>query len=167
MSFSQPSKVSLSNNAGRDFLKEVRNNNSALKNHIDNNRDFINLIYEFREKVIHRAGLERKISPIVAHWSNFIEISKEIRSYMKNCGDKKSPYKRITEWGAVEKQDTESYYLDPFYFAKNAAKKLIEFSNNYLQLINYTKFSDNIAQSRQSDQFMKDLEYFRNNTLRM
>lgn len=36
-------KISLSSTAGRDFLRDVKNKNAVLKNHIDSNRDFINL----------------------------------------------------------------------------------------------------------------------------
>jgi hypothetical protein len=160
ISFPQQIKISLSNIAGRDFLREIKTKNPTLKNHIDNNRNFINLIYEFREKVIHREGLERKIAPLVAHWSNFIEINRDIKNYIKNCGDHKSIYKHITKWGIVEKQGNN--YLDPFYFAKKVVLKLIEFSDEYLYLIGNSKFSDYIDEQHK---FVLDLKYFQNNGL--
>ena len=118
------------------------------------------MIYEFREKVIHREGLERKIAPLVAHWSNFIEINRDIKNYIKNCGDHKSIYKHITKWGIVEKQGNN--YLDPFYFAKKVVLKLIEFSDEYLYLIGNSKFSDYIDEQHK---FVLDLKYFQNNGL--
>jgi hypothetical protein len=45
-------KTSLSKDSGEEFLEKIETFNPNLKQHI--NRDFINLIYEFREKVIHQ-----------------------------------------------------------------------------------------------------------------
>jgi hypothetical protein len=58
-------KISLSKDSGVEFLEKVETFNPTLKQHIDNYRDFINLIYAFREKVIHQEGLNQIISPIV------------------------------------------------------------------------------------------------------
>jgi hypothetical protein len=41
-----------------------------------------------------------------------------MKNYIKNCGDTRSPYKQITEWGVVENQGS-NIYLDPFFFAAN------------------------------------------------
>lgn len=155
-------RISLSKDAGREFLKELANKDPAVKKHIDSHRDFINLIYDCRERVVHREGLKRKISPLAAHWSNFIEIDHVIKNYIKNCGDKQSPYKQITEWGVVEQQG--NIYLDPFYFAKHVCLKLIAFSDDYLKLINFPKFSDGVNQSHE---LIQDLTYFQNNSLRI
>ena len=57
--FPEKNKISLSNIAGRDFLREVKDKNASLKGHIDNNGEFINLIHECREKVVHREGFKK------------------------------------------------------------------------------------------------------------
>jgi hypothetical protein len=70
--------------------------NPALRQHINAFRDFINLIYAFRKKVIHQEGLNQVVFPLVPNWSSFINMSPEIRSYIKRCGDAKSEYKYIS-----------------------------------------------------------------------
>ena len=157
----QPNRISLSKSSGSDFLKEVNNKNAVLKKHIDINRPFINLIYEFRDKVIHREGFERIISPMAPHWSNLIIINHQIKDYIKQCGDKPSPYKIITEWGVIDRDGRID--LDPFYFAKNVVNKLIRFADIYLQLLGYDTFSNNIDPR---DAFIKDLEYFKRTMIR-
>jgi hypothetical protein len=155
-------RISLSKDAGREFLKDLANKDPVVKNHIDSNRDFINLIYDCRERVVHREGLKRKMAPLAAHWSNFIEIDHAIKNYIKNCGDKQSRYKQITEWGIVVQQG--NIYLDPFYFAKHVFLKLTAFSDDYLKLINFPKFSDGVNQSHE---LIQELNYFQNNSLRI
>jgi hypothetical protein len=49
-------KKSLSKDSGEEFLEKIETFNPNLKQHINRYRDFINLIYEFREKVIHQEG---------------------------------------------------------------------------------------------------------------
>ena len=58
-------RISLSRDSGKEFLEMVETINPTLKQHINNFRDFINLIYAFREKVIHQEGLNQVNHPIV------------------------------------------------------------------------------------------------------
>jgi hypothetical protein len=156
-----PIRISLSNTSGNEFLKEVSKVNPNLKHHIDLNRDFINLIYLLREKVIHGEGLPRMIAPIVANWSNFILVDDDqITNSIRQFGDKSSQYGIITEWGVL--QTNANTYLDPFYFAKGVVGKLIHFANEYLSLLNFNQFS-NIAE--QEEVFRKAMKYFMNNGL--
>ena len=57
--------ISLSRDSGKKFLEKVKTINLNLKQHIDTFRDFINLVYAFREKVIHQEGLHQFHSPVV------------------------------------------------------------------------------------------------------
>jgi hypothetical protein len=159
-------RISLSPSIGNDFLKEVKKQNCDLKKYIDSYRPFINLIYEFRDKVIHREGLERIISPIGFYWSNLIIVNHQIKDYLKQCGDKPSPYKIVTEWGLIEREGR--FYLDPFYFAKKVIANLTVFADKYFQLMGYKAFLNNID-SR--DTFMKafinDVEYFKMTSIRV
>jgi hypothetical protein len=129
-------KVSLSKDSGKEFLEKVEIFNPNLKQHINRYHDFINLIYEFREKVIHQEGLNQIVSPVVPNWSSFIKITPEINYYTKCCGDDKSEYKFISKWGVFEQ---ESYLiLDPYFFSKQLVYTLIKFANDYLQKLNYS-----------------------------
>jgi hypothetical protein len=160
-----PNRISLSNNSGRDFLRDVAKANPNLKRYIDDNRDFINLIYSIREKVVHREGLARMIAPIEANWSNFILINDhQIVDDIEQCGDKRNEYEIITEWGILLKIPNKKTdrYLDPFYFAKGVIGKLIPFANGYLRLVGFDQCSK-IAE--REEVFKKAIEYFRENGL--
>ena len=124
-------RVSLSN---EDFLKKVETSNASLKIHVDQYRDFINLIYKFREQVIHREGLNQVISPMTINWSSFIKITPEISNYIKQCGDAKSEYKFISNWGVFERGS--GLFLDPYYFSKQALFTILKLTNGYLQQLN-------------------------------
>lgn len=127
-------KISLSKDSGAEFLEKVETVNPTLKQHIDTHRDFIILVYAFREKVIHQEGLNPIVSPFVSNWSSFIRISPEIRDNIKRCGDGKSEYKFISKWGVLER---ESYLtLDPYFFSKQILCNLINFAKGYLQKLN-------------------------------
>ena len=57
-----------------EFLDEIETFNPKLKQHINRYRDFINLIYEFGEKVTHQEGLNLlECFPCSPNWSSFIE----------------------------------------------------------------------------------------------
>ncbi len=127
-------KISLSKDSGIEFLERVRTVDPSLKQYIDVFRDFINLIYAFREKVTHQEGLNQIVSPLVPNWSSFIAISPETRYYIKRCGDGKSEYKYITKWGVFERES--NLMLDPYFFSNCALSSLIEFTNGYLQRLN-------------------------------
>jgi hypothetical protein len=47
-------KTSLSKDSGEEFLEKIETFNPSLKQHINRYRDFINPIYEFKEKVIYQ-----------------------------------------------------------------------------------------------------------------
>jgi hypothetical protein len=155
-----PIRISLSNTRGDDFLKEVANVDSNLKKHIDLNRDFINLIYSLRERVVHGEGLSRSIAPIVPNWSNFITIDNQIKSVIRQCGDKDTHYGIITEWGVI--QTNGKIYLDPFYFAKSVVEKLMHFTNEYLRLLGFDQYSIN---AEREEVFKNGMKHFRNNGL--
>lgn len=108
-----------------------------------------------------KKDLLEAISPLAPHWSNFIVINNEIRNYIDQCGDSPSVYKTLTEWG-VRQFDTD-IYLDPYFFARNVASRLIRFVDKYLQLLGYDNFSNHINQSHE---FLNALRHFQENGLR-
>jgi hypothetical protein len=124
-------RVSLSN---EEFLKKVDTFNVDVKKHVDQYRDFINLIYEFRDRVIHGEGLSQLVSPVVINWSSFIKITPEINYYIKRCGDDKSEYRFISKWGVFERE--LDLILDPYFFSKQVLYTIIKFANEYLQKLN-------------------------------
>jgi hypothetical protein len=93
------SRISLYNKNGSDFLNEVEKVNLNLRNHIRNYNDFIVLIYNLREQVIHREGLKEMGFFHDFKISHAILISSDIDGLIKACGDKPGPYKRLSQWG--------------------------------------------------------------------
>jgi hypothetical protein len=123
--------ISLSRESGKRFLEKVKMINPILKQHIDTFRDFINLVYTFREKVSHQEGLSQLYSPIAHNWSSFIKIDPEIWDYIKRCGDGYSEYKYISKWGVLKRES--DIILDPYFFSSHVLSNLILFTNEYFQ----------------------------------
>ncbi|WP_458746469.1 hypothetical protein [Candidatus Nitrosocosmicus sp. T] len=126
--------VSLSNDSGKVFLTSFGIKNPALKNFIHNSRNFINLVYAFREKVVHQEGLNGSIHSLVPNWNSFIRIDRQINYYIKSCGDKKHLYKYITNWVIIKQED--EILLDPFFFSQNLLNEIVVFVRGYIPLIN-------------------------------
>jgi hypothetical protein len=165
-----PSRTSLDPSAGKGFLKALREKNSNLRNHINKYVDFIKLIYELREAVVHREipqGIRFAYDDHDEKWqSNFIRINEEIKKQIHRCGDSNQKYDPISMWG-VYNISTE-YLLEPFSFAKSAARVLIELSNEYLKMLGYGDFLEELRSKRDEssrDPFLRDIEEFKNNRL--
>jgi hypothetical protein len=106
-------RVCINNNGGREFLREIRSKNQTLRDHISNYMGFINLIYTFRELVVHREGLANvSFEHMSDHWkANFITVDTEIRERLRACGDVPSELNPFTLWGLYNLHD--SLYVDP------------------------------------------------------
>ena len=160
INFSNPTRISLSNKSGKDFLREIRNKNQNIRNHIHSFVNYIQLMYLFRELVIHREGLAKvafNYRDEQVEWkANFIKISEEIRNKIKYCGDKPSKYIPISEWGIYEMNN--EFYLEPHNFSIYILSKLIEFIDKYLELLGYPSFVDD--QKTQKSDFAKTMVFF-------
>lgn len=139
-----PWKTSLNKKAGEDFLDALKEKNLQLRQHITTNADFINLIYQLRDVIVHREGV-RTIQ--YGSWSRtrsdeyiFVKISKEIFDLINRLGDKMKKYDPVSEWGVHE--DVLGYKISPYDFAKLATLRLSEFSNTYLKLLGFRNYFD-------------------------
>ncbi len=153
-----PRQVCINNNSGREFLREVRDRNQTIRDHISNYMNFINLMYEFRELVIHREGLAcTAFENHTDRWkANFIKVNTEIRDRLRACGDKPSQLDPFTTWGFYQLHD--SWMLEPYHFALEATKKLTLFVDRYLELLGFPSF---LTSSRTSgDDFADTLNRF-------
>ncbi len=153
-------RISLSHGSGREFLKKIREKNLPIREHINSYVDFINLIYLFREKVIHQEGLTKtgfeSRSADGVWYANFIKISKEVQQRVKACGDKASPYDPFTEWGSYQLYNED--YLNPYSFSTAAMRKLIEFVDKYMELLGCPSYLEEIK--KMNDDFTKTLAFF-------
>ena len=160
INFNQKIRISLNNKSGSDFLKEVRYKNQNIRNHINAYVEFINLIYLFRELIVHREGLSKtgfENRSDDGKWkANFIKVNDEIKQKLKACGDKANNYNPFTEWGFYELH-TE-LLLDPYNFSLKAIEKLTEFIEKYLELLGYPSFIE--TQKQKDEDFTKTLNFF-------
>jgi len=163
-------RVSLNPSAGKEFFKALKEKNSVLRNYINKYIDFIKLIYELRETIIHREipqGIRFECDERDERWKfNFIRIDQSIQNQISRCGDSNQKYDPISMWG-VYNISTE-YLLEPLSFVKSAARVLIEFSNEYLRLLGYGDFLEELRSKNDEspkDFFLRDIEEFKNNRL--
>lgn len=161
-----PSRISLHNKNGGDFLKEVEKVNPNLRNHIREYRDFIVLIYTLREQVIHRQGLKEIGFYLDFKMSPAILISSDIEGLIRLCGDRPGPYIVLSQWGIYKSLITEGnknyYYMNPYNFAKAASHKLMQFADKYLHLEGFTKFIDKLPLT---DDFVHEMKSFQERSL--
>ena len=149
-----PNKVSLNPKVGRDFLKEVRKSNRELRHHITEYANFMKLIYELRELVVHRELLGRMAIGScrdMGPWRmNLFRISRDIALLIRASGDRSSKGDQITPWGVYRLADTE-YLLEPFRFVKSVARKLVAFADEYLRLIGFSDFLEDLHNPGHAD----------------
>jgi len=156
INFVDKRKVSINNNGGREFLREIRGKNPNIRYHINAHVEFINLIYLFRELVVHREGLSKTWFESESWEANFIEVTDEIKQKLKFCGDRNSEYDPFTKWGFYQLHS--ELFLDPYNFSINAIKILIEFVDKYLELLGYSSFID--LQKQKTEDFTDSLNVF-------
>jgi hypothetical protein len=155
-----PRKVSLSKTSGREFLKEVKSKNPVIRDHITRYVNFIQLIYTFREIVVHREALKKLVSfqyrDGAAKWeANFIPISDEQKNYIKACRDVSGLLDAFSEWGLSE---GKGLYLDPYHFGMKAITTLKNFVDKYLELLGYPSFIE--TQKQKGDEPTRTLNFF-------
>lgn len=140
--------VSLNSNAGKRFLKGLRDQNPQLRKHIQDSNKFIQLIYQLREVVIHREMLPRTRFESTYYsnsWRiNLLEITPEVHSLIKQCKDKKLKYQQRTEWGLF--QLSTSIGIEPYCFAKKAARVLVDFCDKYFHHLGFESSLDNFME---------------------
>jgi hypothetical protein len=147
---SAPQKVTLNPNSGKEFLILLREKNPQLRELVKNNSQFIKLVYELREVIIHR--------DMFAKVSNFIEVADNIVHLVRHCKDKPQKYEEISEWGLYQMQDT--FFLEPYHFAKAAIRNLVNFSDSYLELLGFGNFVDELKQNEPQSNFAQEIETF-------
>jgi hypothetical protein len=137
-------QIGLSKSGSKLFLREIRERRPDIREHIHNYVDFINLIYSFREDIVHRAGLPsmifQKNSKSGGWKAQFIEISEEMAKMIKMCGDKKRDYDSFSEYGVYNSGDI--FYVIPYILAISLVRSILQFIDEYLSLLNYPLTSD-------------------------
>jgi hypothetical protein len=155
------SKISLSS-SGKDFLNEVRKKDPALVKCRSKYANFIKLIYELRELVLHREGLKEMGYFNDIRMSNFYVVSKSVADLIRACGDKFDINTKMSKWGVINEtisiDGSLYFYLQPFCFARYAGLKLVEFCNEYLRLMGFNKFVDSLKAKDHYLELMKKVQ---------
>lgn len=159
-----PPRTSLNPNAGKEFLKALREKNPNLHDHINSYVHLIELIYHLRELVIHREMPPKAGFEMPHEWkANFIEVDNNTIDLVSSCGDKNQEYEPITQWG-LYKLGTK-YFLEPFHFAKSAASLLLSLSNKYLDLLGLSNFIEDMERQGKKDTFLSTIKILKRDSL--
>lgn len=157
-------RVSLSTKSGKDFLKEIREKNPQIRDHIKQYNFLIQLAYSFREKVIHQEGLDKThFNNVDVGWeANVLKISQEQYNLIKNCGDSKTRPDAFSKWGIW--QTSNEYFMVPYNFVLEYLSLLLVFVNIYLELLGYSSFIKKLKEkpdtNKQIISFVNELETF-------
>lgn len=142
INFPYQTRISLSSNSGKDFLEKINEKDPIIREHIRKHRHLINVMYIFRELVVHREGLEKlsfHLNSKERQWeANFIKISKNEINEICLCGDKKSEYDEISNWGLHTYGN--DCFMEPYHFSSEVLNMLIPFIDKYLELLHYSSF---------------------------
>ena len=160
INFKDLRSVCLNKKSGKDFLNEIKEKDSTIRELIHKYVCFINVIYRFREVVIHREGLDKKgfeNKSETGRWkANFIKIDKGIATELKHIGDKKGDIDPVTNWGIYSVGDI--YFLEPFHFSCEAVLLVAQFVDEYLELLGYPLYIDKNKKAK--GDFPRNLENF-------
>ena len=78
------------------------------------------------------------------------------------CGDKFEINRKMSKWGIVNEGFTidglQYFYLQPFCFARYAGVKLVEFCNEYLRLMGFSKFINSLKANDPYLELMKIIQ---------
>jgi hypothetical protein len=159
-------KISINPSAGKDFLSEIKKKVPSLNELIyhDIYMPLIQLIYEFREEIIHRDLLDEigfHISRAGSfEWGvNFLQIDHPVKQYIQQAGDRPRKYSIVSHWG-VYKTDLDRDFLEPYTFVKVATERLVEFTNEFFKHI-----PESIVTTSRTSQQIKLIEEFRRTKL--
>ena len=159
LGFSNGPKISLSNNTGRDFLKKIRDSRQDIRDHIHSEVEFINLIYSFRELVIHRDCLQSltyQDENDEGPWkANFIKLESSVAINIRTVFGSLTNLDTFEETGLYEAHG--EFFLEPYAFIRKCGEKLTSFVDKYLELLGYPIFIDSLPET---DDFKKTYTIF-------
>jgi hypothetical protein len=163
---SNPSRISLQNELGKEFLKALREKNAALRQHIQDHAHLVKAIYILRDTILHREGLEHSSFENRGEngpWkANFIKVPVEIVDCLKQCRDKKENFEPWTKFGIYQFNEI---FLEPFKFSKTSILLLAAFVNKYLEILGFRNFVETLKIKDPKDDFVKTIETFKEDNL--
>ena len=121
INFSPNSRISLSSDSGRVFLKKIKEKMPELRKHIEKYSHFISLVYMFRQPILHREGFQPTHFDAVGSWDTegrgkviCFKIDDQIRNQLKMCGDNEESRVPFSNWGVVSQSFPETLVVGIF-----------------------------------------------------
>lgn len=161
-----PGRTSLNPRIGRNFLRALKQTNPVLREHVHSHVAFIKLVYRLRETVLHREMLKQSaFQDENEKWeANFVTIDSDISNLIRSCGDRSEEHRPFTHWGRYKIYTYD--FLEPFHFSKSAVRKLASFCDEYLKLLGYEDYMQQMREGEQPARFLNELEQFSEGNLR-
>jgi len=166
--FKQFERIGLRTSRQKDFTKLLFEQNPKLKDFLSKNSSVIKLMYDPRDLVIHRARLSglRFDNQNENFYLNMVRIPEsffeQIVSLSKEKGDV------LATWGHYKSNG--EYFLEPYRFVQKATAVLIEFTNKYLELLDFAEYRkinlqlveqlSKDSKSESQNKFSQDLDRF-------
>ncbi len=166
--FDQFERIGLRKNRQKDFTNLLFQKNNRIKTFLSKNSSVINLMYDPRDLVIHRARLKglRFDNRNENFYFNMVRIPKEFFDQIVTLSKEKGD--TLGKWGHYKSHG--EYFLEPYRFVKKVTPKLIDFVNEYLGLLDFDGYKRTIPDlkkkindSNKSDshkQFLRHLDIF-------
>lgn len=166
--FGKFERIGLRKNRQKDFLNLLYAKNNNIKIFLTKSSSVVNLMYDPRDLIIHRARLKGICfdNRNENFYFNMIRIPKEFFDQIVALSKEKG--EMLGKWGHHKSHG--DYFLEPYRFVKKATPTLINFVNEYLNLLDFEEFKkimpelkEKIENNQKSDshkQFLRDLDIF-------
>lgn len=136
--YDKAERIGLRKNRQKEFLDLIFTKNDNIKSFLIKNSSIINLMYDPRDLIIHRARLKglRFDNKDENFYFNMVRIPKEFFDQIVEISKEKG--ETLGKWGHYKSH--EDYFLEPYCFVKKATPTLIDFVNEYLGLLDFDEY---------------------------
>lgn len=160
INFTPKMYISINNKRGNKFLKEVRDKRQDIRDYIIKHNNYIKLIYEFRDLIIHQEMLSNFMFEDMSRGSrwrgNFIKITPDVKALIDAIKLDEQTNDPFTKWGLhIHYRDIS---IEPYHFAKQILKYLSDFIDGYLELLGFSPATESLPVK---DDFQANLKRLR------
>jgi len=126
-------RVTTSKSKGTRFVKKISQHNSSLESLIKTQQVLINLFYPMRDATQHRepVGGTQFVHSNEGWTASLARVKQDAAVAVQNIDQLGYPF---TKWGLLKIAGID-YFLEPYRFSRQALRKLLTFTNEYLKLL--------------------------------
>ncbi len=166
--FDKFERIGLRKNWQKDFTNFLFKKNDKIKTFLDKNFSVVNLMYDPRDLIMHRARLRgvRFNNENENFYFNMVRIPEEFFNRIVALSRERG--NMLEKWGHYKSHG--EYFLEPYRFIKKATPELINFVNEFLGLLDFDEYKRTIPELKKkikddykSDshkRFLQDLNNF-------